>query len=614
MVAEFNEKYTSNLEALKNWNDRLFTDMSEDEWVNLLKERSTAIRSIYEENETLLRRLNDALPKAPTELDADTAFMLKELVRNLFNGSIDDISLIVRLCRLSLSYFEKTDDHDSIVILNYILGNELTVFYRLIKDAKGVKEALNAYRKVISRADFFDLLKEPYAKIAVVNSYLNLLMFTGHFRAGDFSDCYKIFEEAISFLGSEAVINEAAKDSYLGEAVKEITSEFYSSIISCFLTLVPMQNGDREADKKKLIDRLVPVREQGMIDPESEKLFAVMTGEMTQSEWIEEKTLWLEENIPILDFSDPDIMSRMGEIIEYHNVSGSVIELLYLADIPDCEKHKYAARVIPGMMKLISEMPYTFLTEMMNSLLAEWFYIAEPFLETDREKHDMILKVFVRRQPITYIHSLMVKTIMERIGEKVIEVRPELLTGVKQCRTAAEVREKKKEVIAFLSECGLVHDVGKCVITDVINRQNRALTDDEYSLIKHHPKLGAQMAGFSGLEPYVDVILGHHKSYDGKNGYPADFDNTRSPLRFVIDLTSIADSVDAATDILGRNYTKGKDFSALFEELKQGAGTRYNPDIVKIIEENSDLYDTLSKLTSDGRFGVYHEAYREITG
>ncbi len=45
--------------------------------------------------------------------------------------------------------------------------------------------------------------------------------------------------------------------------------------------------------------------------------------------------------------------------------------------------------------------------------------------------------------------------------------------------------------------------------------------------------------------------------------------------------------MDAATDILGRNYAKGKEFDRLFAELKEGAGTRYNPYIVRLIEDGS---------------------------
>ena len=107
-------------------------------------------------------------------------------------------------------------------------------------------------------------------------------------------------------------------------------------------------------------------------------------------------------------------------------------------------------------------------------------------------------------------------------------------------------------------------------------------------------------------------MLGHHKWYDGKMGYPMDFDNTKSKYKIAIDIISIADSIDAATDILGRNYTLGKDFDSLLKELEDGAGVRYNPNIVKLISMDEVLKSKLRYLTKYGRERVYYEAYKEI--
>ena len=51
----------------------------------------------------------------------------------------------------------------------------------------------------------------------------------------------------------------------------------------------------------------------------------------------------------------------------------------------------------------------------------------------------------------------------------------------------------------------------------------------------------------------------------------------------------------------------------LFEELKAGAGTRYNPEIVRIIDEDEELREKLTHITSEGRYDVYFRAYHEIT-
>ena len=82
----------------------------------------------------------------------------------------------------------------------------------------------------------------------------------------------------------------------------------------------------------------------------------------------------------------------------------------------------------------------------------------------------------------------------------------------------------------------------------------------------------------------------------------------------IIDLISIADSVEAGTDTLSRSYTKGKDFKKLLKELQAEAGTRYNPRIVKVIEKNHELIEELENLTGQGRYDLYYKAMQEILG
>ncbi|MEE1464404.1 MAG: hypothetical protein UF734_02105 [Clostridium sp.] len=60
------------------------------------------------------------------------------------------------------------------------------------------------------------------------------------------------------------------------------------------------------------------------------------------------------------------------------------------------------------------------------------------------------------------------------------------------------------------------------------------------------------------LKCYHDIAVGHHKSFDDLSGYPKEFHTSQSRQKILIDLISICDSLDAATDYLGRNYAKSK--------------------------------------------------------
>lgn len=76
---------------------------------------------------------------------------------------------------------------------------------------------------------------------------------------------------------------------------------------------------------------------------------------------------------------------------------------------------------------------------------------------------------------------------------------------------------------------------------EIIETQHRPLTDEEFGIIRSHPNRGGQYLSIDeDLARYVDIARGHHKFYNGKGGYPNDFDNTASPERFMIDIITSA--------------------------------------------------------------------------
>ena len=114
------------------------------------------------------------------------------------------------------------------------------------------------------------------------------------------------------------------------------------------------------------------------------------------------------------------------------------------------------------------------------------------------------------------------------------------------------------------------------------------------------------------LSIFRDIALGHQKSFDGKSGYPADFDNTVSPIKIFIDIITICDSLDAATDHLGRNYTQAKDFDTVMKELRAGRDTRYSGAVTDLLDEDIPLQKKVRKLLGDGRRDVYFNVHKKI--
>ena len=196
----------------------------------------------------------------------------------------------------------------------------------------------------------------------------------------------------------------------------------------------------------------------------------------------------------------------------------------------------------------------------------------------------------------------MVSHLTEVFYKYIIELRPELFYGLPEAAA--------KDLPKFIHHCALLHDIGKTKITDIVNTQIRCLCEREFQGIRKHPEYGATMINSDkDLSQYHDIVLGHHKFYDGSAGYPAYFDNTSSEYRIIIDLITICDCLDAASDHLGRNYKASKPLEDIIEEFKAERGTRYNPDLVDILSTSTALQEEIRHIISDGRIDIMYEAY-----
>lgn len=115
-------------------------------------------------------------------------------------------------------------------------------------------------------------------------------------------------------------------------------------------------------------------------------------------------------------------------------------------------------------------------------------------------------------------------------------------------------------------------------------------------------------------EAWEKIDSYHQNFINGQGGYPANFDNTKSKYRPLIDLITICDCLDAATDFYSRNYQRAKSLDQVIEEFKEGALVRYNPDFVNILAKNSKLKDTLADIICNRRGEIYYTIYKIYIG
>ncbi|MCR0206275.1 hypothetical protein MKC66_16260 [[Clostridium] innocuum] len=234
------------------------------------------------------------------------------------------------------------------------------------------------------------------------------------------------------------------------------------------------------------------------------------------------------------------------------------------------------------------------------------------YLPDEKQALSHLVKLTIFRQPQTAVHSIIVGKCASAILNYMIDDLPELFIDLLDEKTTDEVLKHKEDFLDYISNASLIHDIGKILCVNVVNMQYRKLIDVEYETIQFHPLSSGEILNqIPQLKCYHDIAVGHHKSFDDLSGYPKEFHTSQSRQKLLIDLISICDSLDAATDYLGRNYAKSKSFEDVFAEFERGKGTRYSDTIVDYIKQKPLLKKELKGLVEKGREDVYSEVLRK---
>ena len=129
------------------------------------------------------------------------------------------------------------------------------------------------------------------------------------------------------------------------------------------------------------------------------------------------------------------------------------------------------------------------------------------------------------------------------------------------------------EVVA---RAGLLHDIGKIGIPELVLRKAGPLTPEEWTLMRRHPVIGAQIvAPFEFFTAGATVIRHHHERVDG-SGYPDGLAAEAIPMGARI--VAVADVYDALTS--DRPYRAAMSREHALAHLRAQAGHGLDADIV----------------------------------
>jgi putative nucleotidyltransferase with HDIG domain len=135
-----------------------------------------------------------------------------------------------------------------------------------------------------------------------------------------------------------------------------------------------------------------------------------------------------------------------------------------------------------------------------------------------------------------------------------------------------------EDTLNILARGALVHDLGKIGVPEATLNKPSSLTDDEYEIIKRHPKDSAViMRPLVRMKAYSDIAAWHHEHWDG-SGYPDGLAGEEIPL--LARIVSIADTWDAMTG--KRVYHDGMPIEKGLEILeREKDGGQWDPQLVR---------------------------------
>lgn len=196
------------------------------------------------------------------------------------------------------------------------------------------------------------------------------------------------------------------------------------------------------------------------------------------------------------------------------------------------------------------------------------------------------LSYIKNKDDYTFLHSVSVCTLL-----------------VAFCRS----RKMDDETIYQAGIGGLLHDTGKALVPDHILNKPGRLTDEEFEVVRRHPRDGYEILRRSpeiGPIP-LDITLHHHERRDG-TGYPDR--QGADQIGELAQMAAIVDVYDAIT--ADRCYHKGMPAAEALRKMYEWSKFHFNPALTQEFMRCVGIYPvgTLVLLES-GRLGVVVEPH-----
>ncbi len=623
-IKELFHQLKLNITTSEKINKGLYSQHRKTEWAKALSDRAVEQKRLFAENNELLDKLY-AFLQTP-ELTPEEADALKDAVTDYYQDNCDEYEIMLPVLEKILPYYREKQDYDTIAALCYIAFYEtMEVKYRFCYPLD--QESFLSYcEEIISLEPHYSEMTSKVSRKRFLMNYDNLVAVMTDNRHLSPRESFDYLLKLRSFWAREDVQALDGSDPDFVDLYFRSNREWLGASFDYFDSMNPEEQSiyrdilQTELDRhfaeggleENVPDELIPailmlkVRDGEIAPEEAPILYSIQL--KTHIAYNEEHQTAAEvAGSRHLSYDNYDFFYSYLFCIQ---VTSDLINTFHLklTDYQDFYED-FLLKIRDNWEQFYKVFPPAYI----DDVIANYgFHILSGIgnLQLQQEIFDMFV---IRRDIATYLHCNMVAQITTTIARHILAEKPELFEGMLGYH-GEEIPLHADDYLSFLAEAAKYHDVGKFGISAIVNIQTRKIQDGEFRMITRHPMAGYQLAKqLPFLAPYKDIIAGHHKSYDGTFGYPKEFDNTVSPLRTFIDLITLADCMDAATDFLGRNYHTAKSVDNLVDEFIAQKGTRYNPELADFIANCLPLRQELAELVRSGRVDLCYQVYDETS-
>jgi putative two-component system response regulator len=142
----------------------------------------------------------------------------------------------------------------------------------------------------------------------------------------------------------------------------------------------------------------------------------------------------------------------------------------------------------------------------------------------------------------------------------------------------AQAMGMSEEEIVHLRHGALLHDMGKIGIPDSILHKPDDLTEQEWAIMRQHPRFAFEMLNsIEYLREALEIPYFHHEKWDG-TGYPQGLKGEQIPIAARI--FAVADVWDALTS--DRPYRPDWSREAALNYIQEQSGKHFDPRVVEL--------------------------------